>query len=118
MNYDTVRETDPVVADALIGEVERQRNSLQMIASENHVSEAVLEAQSSALTNNYAEGYPGARYYAGCEYADEVEELAIERATSYGAATTSTSSLTRARRLTRQSTWRCSTPATRSSRWI
>ncbi|MFC7115047.1 serine hydroxymethyltransferase [Natronoarchaeum sp. GCM10025703] len=80
MNYDTVRENDPVVADALIGEVERQRNSLQMIASENHVSEAVLEAQSSALTNNYAEGYPGARYYAGCEYADEVEELAIERA--------------------------------------
>ncbi len=80
MNYDAVRESDPAVADALVGEVERQRNSLQMIASENHVSEAVLEAQSSVLTNNYAEGYPGARYYAGCEYADEIEELAIERA--------------------------------------
>ena len=80
MNYDAVREVDPAVADALVGEVERQRNSLQMIASENHVSEAVLEAQSSVLTNNYAEGYPGARYYAGCEYADEIEELAIERA--------------------------------------
>ena len=80
MNYDAVRESDPAVADALVGEVERQRNSLQMIASENHVSEAVLEAQSSVLTNNYAEGYPGARYYAGCEYADDIEELAIERA--------------------------------------
>lgn len=80
MKYDTVREVDPDVADALVGERERQRNSLQMIASENHVSEAVLEAQSSELTNNYAEGYPGARYYAGCEYADEVESLAIERA--------------------------------------
>jgi glycine hydroxymethyltransferase len=78
MEYDTVREVDPGIADALSGEVERQRNTLQMIASENHASEAVMEAQSSALTNVYAEGYPGARYYAGCEYADEVEELAIE----------------------------------------
>jgi glycine hydroxymethyltransferase len=78
MEYDTVREVDPEIADALSGEVERQRNTLQMIASENHASEAVMEAQSSALTNVYAEGYPGARYYAGCEYADEVEELAIE----------------------------------------
>src|SRR6056297_2903295 len=80
MKYDTVREVDPEIADALSGEVERQRSTLQMIASENHASEAVLEAQSSALTNVYAEGYPGARYYAGCEYADEVENLAIERA--------------------------------------
>ena len=80
MNYETVRETDPEVADALVGEVERQQDTLAMIASENHVSEAVLEAQSSVLTNKYAEGYPGSRYYGGCEYADEVEELAIERA--------------------------------------
>ena len=86
MDYDQVREVDPAVADALTGEVDRQRSSLQMIASENHVSEAVLEAQSSALTNKYAEGYPGARYYGGCEFADEVEELAIERAKElYGA---------------------------------
>ena len=86
MDYDQVREVDPAVADALAGEVDRQRSSLQMIASENHVSEAVLEAQSSALTNKYAEGYPGARYYGGCEFADEVEELAIERAKElYGA---------------------------------
>jgi glycine hydroxymethyltransferase len=80
MNYDRVREVDPAVADALGGEVERQQNTLAMIASENHVSEAVMEAQGSALTNKYAEGYPGSRYYAGCEHADEVEELAIERA--------------------------------------
>ncbi|MFK8214087.1 serine hydroxymethyltransferase [Haloferax volcanii] len=80
MPYDTVRETDPAVADALAGERERQNDTLAMIASENHVSEAVMEAQSSELTNNYAEGYPGSRYYGGCEYADEVEQLAIDRA--------------------------------------
>src|SRR6056297_1205640 len=80
MNYEHVRETDPAVADALEGEVQRQNDTLAMIASENHVSEAVLEAQGSALTNKYAEGYPGERYYAGCEYADEVEQLAIDRA--------------------------------------
>ncbi|ELZ78726.1 MULTISPECIES: serine hydroxymethyltransferase [Haloferax] len=80
MDYSHVRDVDPAVADALDGEVERQRDTLAMIASENHVSEAVLEAQGSALTNKYAEGYPGKRYYAGCEYADDVETLAVERA--------------------------------------
>ena len=80
MSYDRVRETDPAVADALASERERQNDTLAMIASENHASEAVMEAQGSELTNKYAEGYPGSRYYAGCEYADEVEELAIERA--------------------------------------
>ncbi|WP_256305721.1 serine hydroxymethyltransferase [Halobellus litoreus] len=80
MDDSHVRDVDPAVADALSGEVARQQNTLAMIASENHASEAVLEAQGSALTNKYAEGYPGERYYAGCEYADEVEELAIERA--------------------------------------
>ncbi|WP_313695788.1 serine hydroxymethyltransferase [Halorarum halobium] len=80
MEYPEVRAVDPEVADALVGEVDRQRETLSMIASENHVSKAVLEAQGSALTNKYAEGYPGSRYYAGCEYADEVEELAVERA--------------------------------------
>ena len=80
MDYDEVRAIDPEVAAALSGEVERQNETLAMIASENHVSEAVLDAQGSTLTNIYAEGYPGKRYYAGCEYADEVEELAIERA--------------------------------------
>ena len=81
MDNEYVRAVDPAVADALDGERGRQEQTLAMIASENHVSEAVLEAQGSVLTNKYAEGYPGARYYAGCEYADEVEELAIERAT-------------------------------------
>jgi glycine hydroxymethyltransferase len=80
MNYETVRETDPEIADALSAEVERQQDTLAMIASENHVSEAVLEAQSSVLTNKYAEGYPGSRYYGGCEHADTVERLAIDRA--------------------------------------
>jgi len=81
MSYETVRESDPAAADALEGERGRQNDTLAMIASENHVSEAVLEAQSSELTNNYAEGYPGERYYGGCEYADDIEQLAIDRAT-------------------------------------
>ena len=80
MEYPSVREVDPEVADALVGEVRRQRETLAMIASENHASRAVLEAQGSVLTNKYAEGYPGARYYAGCEHADTVESLAVERA--------------------------------------
>ena len=80
MDYEDVRHTDPAVADALDGELDRQRSTLSMIASENHVSPAVMDAQSSALTNKYAEGYPGERYYGGCEYADEVEQLAIDRA--------------------------------------
>ena len=80
MGYEQVRDTDPAVADALVGERQRQEDTLAMIASENHASEAVLEAQSSELTNKYAEGYAGERYYAGCGYADEIEELAIERA--------------------------------------
>ncbi|MFC4553318.1 MULTISPECIES: serine hydroxymethyltransferase [Halorussus] len=80
MEYDRVRAVDPQVADALESEVERQRETLAMIASENHVSEAVLQAQGSVLTNKYAEGYPGSRYYAGCENADEIENLAVERA--------------------------------------
>ncbi|GAB3681059.1 serine hydroxymethyltransferase [Salinarchaeum chitinilyticum] len=86
MRHDSVREADPAVADALEGEIERQRSTLQLIAAENHVSEAVLDAQSSVLTNKYAEGYPGARYYGGCEFADDVEQLAIDRAKElYGA---------------------------------
>jgi len=80
MEHDRVREADPAVADALAAEVDRQRDTLAMIASENHVSEAVLEAQGSVLTNQYAEGYPGERYYGGCEHADTVEQLAIDRA--------------------------------------
>ncbi|MFB6108661.1 MAG: serine hydroxymethyltransferase [Haloplanus sp.] len=80
MDYSHVRAVDPATADALDGETARQERTLSMIASENHASRAVMEAQGSPLTNKYAEGYPGERYYAGCEYADAVEELAIERA--------------------------------------
>jgi len=73
-------EVDPEVADAVAGELERQQSTLELIASENFVPRAVLEAAGSVLTNKYAEGYPGARYYGGCEYVDIVEQLAIDRA--------------------------------------
>jgi glycine hydroxymethyltransferase len=72
--------TDPAVFDAIQKETERQEYNLELIASENYVSEAVLEAQGSILTNKYAEGYPGKRYYGGCEFVDVVERLAIARA--------------------------------------
>jgi glycine hydroxymethyltransferase len=75
-------EVDPEVAAALEQELGRQRGTLEMIASENFVPRAVLEAQGSVLTNKYAEGYPGRRYYGGCEFVDIVETLAIERAKS------------------------------------
>jgi glycine hydroxymethyltransferase len=71
---------DPLVYDAIRRETERQEYNLELIASENYVSEAVLEAQGSILTNKYAEGYPGRRYYGGCEFVDVVERAAIERA--------------------------------------
>src|SRR5919199_4083042 len=73
-------EVDPLVAGAIDDEVRRQAEGLELIASENFVSEAVLEAMGSVFTNKYAEGYPGKRYYGGCEYADIVEDLARERA--------------------------------------
>src|SRR5271167_627195 len=73
-------EVDPEIAEALRGELERQQGTLEMIASENFVPRAVLECQGSVLTNKYAEGYPGARYYGGCEYVDVVEDLARDRA--------------------------------------
>ena len=76
----TLSQQDPEVAEALAAEALRQHEGLEMIASENFVSEAVLEAAGSVLTNKYAEGYPGRRYYGGCAYADVVEELARERA--------------------------------------
>ncbi|HUB36642.1 MAG TPA: serine hydroxymethyltransferase [Solirubrobacteraceae bacterium] len=73
-------EVDPEVADALRGELHRQRGTLEMIASENFVPRAILECQGSVLTNKYAEGYPGRRYYGGCEWVDVSEQLAIDRA--------------------------------------
>ena len=77
---DTLKHSDPEVAKAIDFELNRQRTKLELIASENIVSKAVMEAQGSVLTNKYAEGYPGKRYYGGCEYVDIVEQLAIDRA--------------------------------------
>ena len=80
-------ESDPAVMTGIAGEMHRQRDQIEMIASENIVSKAVLEAQGSVLTNKYAEGYPGKRYYGGCEQVDVIETLAIERAKQlFGAA--------------------------------
>src|SRR6201996_7225702 len=73
-------ETDPELADALRAELRRQQDGIELIASENIVSAAVLEAQGSVLTNKYAEGYPGRRYYGGCVEVDRAEQLAIDRA--------------------------------------
>ncbi len=79
--------TDPQIAELITKETQRQHSTLELIASENHVSSAVMEAAGSVLTNKYAEGYPGARYYGGCEYYDEIENLAIDRAKQlFGAA--------------------------------
>ena len=75
-----IRKADPQVADAIEAEVNRQRGKIELIASENFVSNAVIEAMGTPLTNKYAEGYPGKRYYGGCECVDIVENLAIERA--------------------------------------
>jgi glycine hydroxymethyltransferase len=80
MNRKPLAATDPEVAAAIDHEVRRQHEGLELIASENFVSEAVLEAMGSVFTNKYAEGYPGKRYYGGCEYADIVENLARDRA--------------------------------------
>ena len=77
---DTLAQSDPDLASAINQELERQQDQIEMIASENIVSRAVLEAQGSVLTNKYAEGYSGKRYYGGCEYVDIVETLAVERA--------------------------------------
>ena len=85
--YDHIKFEDPEVYSAIMQEIGRQRDKIELIASENTVSEAVLEAAGSPLTNKYAEGYPGKRYYGGCEYVDIVEQLAIDRAKQlFGAA--------------------------------
>ena len=76
----SLAESDPDLAGSIVGELGRQRHEIELIASENIVSRAVLEAQGSVMTNKYAEGYPGRRYYAGCAYVDVAESLAIERA--------------------------------------
>ena len=75
----TLAQTDPEVWEAVAGENQRQEDHIELIASENYASAAVMAAQGSQLTNKYAEGYPGKRYYGGCEFVDVVEQLAIER---------------------------------------
>ena len=76
----SISEFDPELAKAIDAEGERQEAHIELIASENYCSPAVMEAQGSKLTNKYAEGYPGKRYYGGCEYVDIIEQLAIDRA--------------------------------------
>ena len=78
--YTLLRQNDPEVFEAVMAETARQRNKIELIASENFVSETVMEANGTTLTNKYAEGYPGKRYYGGCEHVDVVENIAIERA--------------------------------------
>src|SRR6267154_4980696 len=73
-------KADPDIAAAIKNELGRQQHEIELIASENIVSRAVLEAQGSVMTNKYAEGYPGRRYYGGCQYVDQAEQLAIDRA--------------------------------------
>ena len=80
LHYDILKNQDPELFASMERELARQRNHIELIASENFTSRAVMEAMGSHLTNKYAEGYPGARYYGGCEYVDEVERIAIERA--------------------------------------
>ena len=79
-NIDFIRNSDPVIADIMARELGRQRANLELIASENIVSPAVMAAMGSVLTNKYAEGYPGKRYYGGCEFVDQIENVCIERA--------------------------------------
>ena len=79
-SLEEVRAVDPEIADSIVREEERQNSHIELIASENWVTKAVMAAMGSPLTNKYAEGYPGKRYYGGCECVDVVENLAIERA--------------------------------------
>src|SRR6201997_1511138 len=79
LNAKSLAQTDPELAGIIADENRRQEDHIELIASENYVSRAVLEAQGSQLTNKYAEGYPGKRYYGGCEYVDIAEQLAIDR---------------------------------------
>ncbi len=79
MNFDNVAKNDPEMMELINQEISRQGRHIELIASENFVSEQVMEAMGSQLTNKYAEGYPGRRYYGGCEVVDKVEDLAINR---------------------------------------
>jgi glycine hydroxymethyltransferase len=110
----TIAAFDPELASAMEHERQRQEDHIELIASENYASPCVLEAQGSVLTNKYAEGYPGKRYYGGCEFVDIAERLAIERARGL-ARTMPTCSRIRVRRPTSPCSWHCCSRATRFS---
>ena len=113
-------DADPDLAAAIRGEIGRQQGQIELIASENIVSRAVLEAQGSVLTNKYAEGYPGRRYYGGCEYVDVAEQLAIERAKAlFDCAFANVQPHSGAQANQARASWRCASPATPSwgCRW-
>ena len=105
-----ISKVDPEVAEAIEQEFDRQQSHLELIASENFVSMAVMAAMGSHLTNKYAEGYPGRRYYGGCQFVDVVENLAIERAKKLLGQNMPMSSLTLVLRLILQYTLPCSIP--------
>ena len=114
MTYDHVAQSDPAVAAALAQELTRQRETIELIASENIVSPAVLEAVGSVLTNKYAEGYPRHRYYGGCEKVDMSKTSPATVHASFSAATTPTCNRIPGRTPTLRHTQRSSNPATRS----
>jgi glycine hydroxymethyltransferase len=109
-------QADPEIAAAIKGELGRQQHEIELIASENIVSRAVLEAQGSVMTNKYAEGYPGARYYGGCEFVDVAETLPSSAPRSCSARTSPMCSRTPAARWIRPCSWRCCSRATPS--WV
>ena len=110
-------QRDNVIFDIIDREHLRQRRGIELIASENFVSDEVMRAMGSCLTNKYAEGYPGHRYYGGCQIVDEAENLAIERAKSFSELNGQTFSLTVAHKPTWQFSWPASSRATSSSVW-
>jgi len=102
----SLADSDPDIADVIALELARQRDEIELIASENIVSRAVLEAQGSVLTNKYAEGLPGKRYYGGCQFVDVAERLAIERVTKLFGCAFAKCSRTRGRPPTPKCSWR------------
>ena len=105
--FDEIKKADSEIADAIQAEMERQNSHLELIASENWVSKAVMAAMGSPLTNKYAEGYPGKRYYGGCQCVDVVEDLAREEQRSYSAVIMPMYSRIPAHRQTWQYSLRC-----------
>ena len=109
---------DPELYSSIVNELGRQRDEIELIASENIVSRAVMEAQGSVMTNKYAEGYPGKRYYGGCQFVDVAETLAIERAKKlFNCGYANVQPNSGSQMPTRRCSWRCCSRATRSWGW-